>query len=54
VAAAPGPVAEPLVDLVVTELRGLGAAVSTGRFRADMLVELANDGPVTVLLEIDS
>jgi D-tyrosyl-tRNA(Tyr) deacylase len=54
VAAAPGPVAEPLVDLVVAELRSLGATVSTGRFGADMLVELANDGPVTVLLEIEA
>ncbi len=50
-AAAPGPVAEPLVDAVVDELRRLGARVETGRFGADMLLELANDGPVTVLLE---
>jgi D-aminoacyl-tRNA deacylase len=53
-AAAPGPVAEPLVDLVIAELRELGATVATGRFGADMLVELANDGPVTILLELDS
>jgi D-tyrosyl-tRNA(Tyr) deacylase len=52
-AAAPGPVAEPLVDHVVAELRALGAEVATGRFGADMLVELANDGPVTILLEIE-
>jgi len=52
-AAAPGPVAEPLVELVVDELRRLGAVVATGRFGADMLVELANDGPVTILLEIE-
>jgi D-tyrosyl-tRNA(Tyr) deacylase len=52
-AAAPGPIAEPLVDLVVTELRALGATVATGRFGADMLVELGNDGPVTILLEIE-
>jgi len=51
-AAAPGPVAEPLVDEVVSELRALGAEVATGRFGADMLVELANDGPVTILLEL--
>lgn len=50
-AAAPGDTAEPLVDAVVAELRRLGAQVQTGRFGADMLVELANDGPVTVLLE---
>jgi D-aminoacyl-tRNA deacylase len=44
--------AEPLVDEVVAELRRLGATVATGRFRADMAVELVNDGPVTVLLEV--
>jgi D-tyrosyl-tRNA(Tyr) deacylase len=51
-AAAPGDVAEPLVDQVVQELRALGAEVATGRFGAEMLVELANDGPVTILLEL--
>jgi len=51
-AAAPGPVAEPLVEVVVDELRSLGATVATGRFGADMLVELTNDGPVTILLEL--
>ncbi|WP_457030456.1 D-aminoacyl-tRNA deacylase [Kitasatospora sp. P5_F3] len=51
-AAAPGPLAEPLVDAVVTELRALGAKVETGRFGADMKVSLVNDGPFTVLLEI--
>ncbi|MEV5571007.1 D-aminoacyl-tRNA deacylase [Spirillospora sp. NPDC052269] len=50
-AAAPGPVAEPLVDAVVTELRALGAKVETGIFGADMKVDLVNDGPITVLLE---
>lgn len=45
--------AEPLVDAVVAELRALGATVATGRFGADMAVELVNDGPVTVLLEVD-
>jgi D-tyrosyl-tRNA(Tyr) deacylase len=43
--------AEPLVDAVVARLRELGATVATGRFRADMAVELVNDGPVTILLE---
>jgi D-aminoacyl-tRNA deacylase len=43
--------ASPLVDAVVAELRSLGATVATGRFGADMAVELVNDGPVTVLLE---
>lgn len=44
--------AEPLVDAVVARLRELGATVATGRFRADMAVELVNDGPVTVLVEV--
>lgn len=51
-AAAPGPVAEPLVDEVVAELRRRGARVATGRFGQDMRVSLVNDGPFTVLLEI--
>jgi D-aminoacyl-tRNA deacylase len=51
-AAAPGPVAEPLFDEVVSALRGLGATVATGVFGADMKVRLVNDGPFTVLLEV--
>jgi D-aminoacyl-tRNA deacylase len=51
-AAAPGEVAEPLVATVADALRGHGAQVATGRFGADMRVELACDGPVTVLLEV--
>ena len=51
-AAAPGPVAEPLVEAVVTELRNLGARVETGEFGADMKVALVNDGPVTLILEL--
>jgi D-tyrosyl-tRNA(Tyr) deacylase len=50
-AAAPGPVAEPLVDAVVVALRDLGAHVETGRFGAQMALELVNDGPITILLE---
>ena len=50
--AAPGPVAEPLFDEVVSALRGLGATVGTGVFGADMKVRLVNDGPFTVLLEL--
>ena len=53
VQAAPPEVAEPLIDQVVAELRSLGATVATGRFRADMAVELVNDGPVTLLLEVE-
>jgi D-tyrosyl-tRNA(Tyr) deacylase len=49
--AAPGPVAEPLVDAVVQELRARGATVATGVFGADMSVALVNDGPVTLLVE---
>ena len=51
-AAAPGPVAEPLVDAVVAALRGLGAHVETGVFGADMKVQLTNDGPVTIVLDL--
>ena len=51
-AAAPGEVAEPLLDSVVAELRRLGATVATGRFGADMRVGLVNDGPVTLVLEV--
>jgi D-tyrosyl-tRNA(Tyr) deacylase len=50
-AAARPEVAEPLVDAVVTRLRSLGARVATGRFGADMQVELVNDGPVTLIVE---
>ena len=51
-AAAPGPVAEPLVDAVCAALRDRGVPVATGVFGADMAVELVNDGPVTLLLEV--
>jgi D-tyrosyl-tRNA(Tyr) deacylase len=51
-AAAPGTVAEPLVEHLVGVLRGRGARVETGRFGADMRLSLTNDGPVTVLLEM--
>jgi D-aminoacyl-tRNA deacylase len=54
VAAAAPDQAEPLVDVVADELRALGATVATGRFGADMAVELVNDGPVTLLLEVDA
>ncbi|GAA3134837.1 D-aminoacyl-tRNA deacylase [Streptosporangium carneum] len=51
-AAAPGPVAEPLVEAVCAELRTLGAHVETGVFGADMQVGLTNDGPITLILEV--
>jgi D-tyrosyl-tRNA(Tyr) deacylase len=44
--------AEPLVDAVVARLRSLGCKVATGRFRTEMHVELTNDGPVTLMLEV--
>ena len=50
--AAPGPVAEPLVDAVVAELRNRGIHVETGRFGAMMSVELVNDGPYTLVIEV--
>jgi D-aminoacyl-tRNA deacylase len=50
-AAAPRPVAEPLVTAFAAALRGLGATVETGVFGADMQVALVNDGPVTLILE---
>jgi D-tyrosyl-tRNA(Tyr) deacylase len=50
--AAPGPVAEPLVEAVVAELRALGARVETGRFGADMKVALVNDGPLTNVIDL--
>jgi D-aminoacyl-tRNA deacylase len=49
--AAPPDQAEGLVDALVDTLRGLGAEVSTGRFRAAMSVRLENDGPFTIMLE---
>jgi D-aminoacyl-tRNA deacylase len=51
-AAAPGPVAEPLVDSVIQALRDLGARVQTGLFGAEMKVSLVNDGPVTIIIDM--
>ncbi len=45
-------VAAPLVDLVVAELRERGLSVATGVFGAHMAVELVNDGPVTIVLDV--
>jgi D-aminoacyl-tRNA deacylase len=53
-AAAPRPVAEPLVDAVVARLRERGATVATGVFGADMQVSLTNDGPITLVLDVDA
>lgn len=51
-AAAPGPVAEPLVSDVIHALRDGGARVQTGVFGADMKVSLVNDGPVTIIVDL--
>jgi D-tyrosyl-tRNA(Tyr) deacylase len=50
--AAPGELAEPLVDEVVAELRRRGATVATGVFGAKMQVHSVNEGPMTLLLEV--
>ena len=50
-AAAPPEVAEPLYEQFVTALKALGVPVATGRFAADMQVELVNDGPVTFVID---
>jgi D-aminoacyl-tRNA deacylase len=52
-AAAPAPVAEPLVTAFVEALRARGATVETGRFRAHMLVKSINVGPRTLLVEVN-
>ena len=51
--AAPPAVAAPLVDRFVDLLRARGFTVETGRFGADMAVELVNDDPVTIVLGDD-
>ncbi len=51
-AAARPELAEPLVETFAAGLRELGTPVATGRFGADMAVELVNDGPVTLMLEV--
>ncbi len=50
-AAALPDVAEPHVRRLVERLRGTGTRVETGRFGAEMAVELVNDGPFTLLLD---
>ncbi len=49
--AAPGPVAEPLVEEVVAQLRYYGLEVATGRFGAMMEVALVNNGPFTLIVD---
>ena len=50
--AAPAETAEPLVEVLIAELRQRGCAVSTGMFGARMQVSSVNDGPMTLLLEV--
>lgn len=50
--AAPGEVAEPLVEELVADLRRRGSEVATGVFGAHMLVSSVNEGPMTLLLEV--
>ena len=50
--AAPGEVAEGLVEAVATGLEELGMQVGRGIFGANMQISLVNDGPVTILLEV--
>jgi D-aminoacyl-tRNA deacylase len=52
VAAAPGAHAEPLLATLVAGLERHGLRVATGRFGAHMEVDLVNDGPVTVLVDV--
>lgn len=49
-AAAPE-IAEKIYEHFAAQLRARGTTVATGRFRADMQVELLNDGPVTFLID---
>jgi len=52
--AAPPDIARPLVDFFAQQLNSLGVPTQTGEFGAHMLVEIHNDGPVTIVLEADS
>lgn len=50
--AAPGPVAEPFVAALADALRRRGVPVAEGVFGATMAVELVNDGPVTIIVDV--
>lgn len=50
--AAPGAVAQPLVDAVADGLAARGITVATGRFGAHMRIHMVGDGPVTVLIDV--
>jgi D-aminoacyl-tRNA deacylase len=49
--AAPPPIAIPLYEAFINAVKALGIPVATGRFGADMQVELVNDGPVTLIVD---
>ena len=49
--AAPPPIAIPLYEAFINGVKALGIPVATGRFGADMQVDLVNDGPVTLIVE---
>jgi D-tyrosyl-tRNA(Tyr) deacylase len=51
--AAPKEQAEPLYERFCEELRALGVPVATGSFGAYMEVEIVNDGPVTIVLDVE-
>jgi D-aminoacyl-tRNA deacylase len=51
-AAAPPEIAEPLIEELASQIASLGIPVASGRFGASMEVELVNDGPVTLILEV--
>ncbi len=50
---APPAIAEPLYRQFIDQIEALGVTVATGRFQAEMEVELINDGPVTLTLDTD-
>lgn len=50
--AAPRTAAEPLVAAVIDELQAFGTTVAIGRFGADMQIELTNEGPITLILDV--
>ena len=52
--AAPAEIAEPLLESFVRALRASGATVATGQFGAHMMVHLVNDGPMTLVIDVDA
>ena len=51
-AAAPPELAKHLYERVTSQLRDAGLSIATGRFAAEMQVDLSNDGPITLLLKV--